>query len=155
MLYIVNTGKNDAGVGFRFEDLPAFSVEENIAFDVAEVGIARCIAVAALNSLKSASDLASTYHCLDLGRCSLDASLVRENILPDGDISCMLCALLCNLLERLSPDGLSFGKFIGFLGFLLCPEGFHFLAVSEFRVQLNPVSNAVAVFPWLCNHVAV
>jgi len=35
-------GKNDAEVGFRFEDLPAFSVEENTAFDVAEVAIARC-----------------------------------------------------------------------------------------------------------------
>ena len=34
--------ENDAGVEFRFEDLPAFSVEENAAFDVAEVGIARC-----------------------------------------------------------------------------------------------------------------
>jgi hypothetical protein len=34
--------KNDAEVEFRFEDLPAFSVEENTAFDVAEVGIARC-----------------------------------------------------------------------------------------------------------------
>ena len=36
------TGKNDAEVEFRFEDLPAFSIEENAAFDVAEVGIARC-----------------------------------------------------------------------------------------------------------------
>jgi hypothetical protein len=36
----LNKGKNDAGVEFRFEDLPAFSVEENTAFDVAEVGIA-------------------------------------------------------------------------------------------------------------------
>jgi hypothetical protein len=42
MLYIVNTGKNDAEVDFRFEDLPAFSVEENTAFDVAEVAIAGC-----------------------------------------------------------------------------------------------------------------
>ena len=42
MLYIVNTGKNDAEVEFRFEDLPTFSVEENAAFDIAEVGIARC-----------------------------------------------------------------------------------------------------------------
>jgi hypothetical protein len=33
-------GKNDAEVEFRFEDLPAFSVEENTAFDVAEVGVA-------------------------------------------------------------------------------------------------------------------
>ena len=42
MLYIVNTWKNDSTVIFRFEELPAFSVEENTAFDVAEVGIARC-----------------------------------------------------------------------------------------------------------------
>ena len=32
--------KNDSTVIFRFEDLPAFSVEENTAFDVAEVGVA-------------------------------------------------------------------------------------------------------------------
>jgi hypothetical protein len=32
--------KNDAEVEFRFEDLPAFSVEENTTFDVAEVGVA-------------------------------------------------------------------------------------------------------------------
>ena len=42
MLYIVNTGKNDAEVEFRFEDLPAFSIEENAAFDVAEVAITGC-----------------------------------------------------------------------------------------------------------------
>ena len=50
MLYIVNTGKNDSTVIFRFEELPAFSIEENTAFDVAEVAITRCWAVAAFSS---------------------------------------------------------------------------------------------------------
>jgi hypothetical protein len=38
----LNKGKNDAEVEFRFEDLPTFSVEENAAFDVAEVAITGC-----------------------------------------------------------------------------------------------------------------
>jgi hypothetical protein len=41
MLYIVNTGKNDAEVEFRFEDLTTLTLEENAAFGVAEVGVAR------------------------------------------------------------------------------------------------------------------
>jgi hypothetical protein len=41
MLYIVNTVKNDAEVEFRFEDLSGLSFEENAAFRVAEVSVAR------------------------------------------------------------------------------------------------------------------
>ena len=86
MLYIVNTGKNDSSVGFRFEDLPAFSIEENAAFDVAEVAITGCQAVAALGSC-TLSELVSAHEGLNLLGCSVSTSLVGENVLPDRELS--------------------------------------------------------------------